>query len=329
MKTSTVFGGSSDESQTVISRNLALLDREIVSAAERRLLQLSDRAALILSEDNLLTSEERVAEFCALFETSPIDETLPGDTRVYLKNLSDAALLADKLAVCRFLADRLATDRSFVLPRILASYRYDQPPAEELHLSQTPRIAYFKNAYADAAFRVFSSVLSEPTVSYAGDFSAACEEVYYGRADMCILPVDSSRDAKLVGFYRLIDKYELHIVLACDIPSADGSVTTRFALLQKALELPSQKRLEKADGCYFEFTLIPGPLAALADVLCAAERCGLGFFKIDALPLSYSDSEFSYDVILKTGGELEAFALYLSLAVPQCEPLGIYPKLRS
>ena len=149
-----------------------------------------------------------------------------------------------------------------------------------------------------------------------------CEEVYYGRADMCILPLDSSRDAKLISFYRLIGKYELRIVMSCDVPSGDG-VMTRYALLRKSAFLPSEKQDKKGE-LFFEFSFVPDESSALCDVLTAAADCGLRLYKVDALPLTYTDSEFLYDVILRCPETPEVFALYMSLAVPQYELLGVY-----
>ena len=94
------------------------------------------------------------------------------------------------------------------------------------------RVAYLRNAYADRAFRRFCEQLGELSVVYCTDFESVCEEVYYGRADMCILPLDSSRDAKLIGFVRLVDKYELknHPVLRDNVtrPERDDEIRAAF-----------------------------------------------------------------------------------------------------
>ncbi|MBQ8509744.1 MAG: hypothetical protein IJ493_07550 [Clostridia bacterium] len=314
----------SDGRNAIIRDNLALLDIEAGSVSERRLMQLYDRAALILQDDELLTSEDRCEAFDAMFDRpNRIAPSSAEAAHPYLHDTAANDLLADKLTVCRFAAERLKQKRGFRLDQLLSA---DEDAVE---LAPSPKIAYLKNAYADTAFRIFSGVLNTPSVVYAGDFAQVCEEVYYGRADMCILPVDSSRDAKLISFYRLIDKYELKIALSCDVTSPDGSVTTRYALLRKSLELPRQSWLDAADASFLEFSLIPDEKVSLADVLRAAEVCGLYIYKIDALPLSYSDSEFSYDIILRVGeGGFESFALFLALAVPQYEPLGIYPHIR-
>lgn len=301
----------------VIGENLALLAGEESSATERKLAWLRDLALLMLRSDSSIFGETRSDDFAALFDDPTAGRDIPQEFLQYIGFRDRAALFSDKLTVCRFLAEELERRGVKLLPRLLGSEGY----------TRSPRIAYFKNAYADAAFRIFSEVLDTPSVVYASDFTAVCEEVYYGRADMCMLPLDSSRDAKLISFYRLIDKYELNPVFSCDVTTPDGSVTTRYALLKRSVTLPDVKERR---GCFFEFSLVPDDGATLGDVLTAAAECGLTLYKVDSIPLTYNSSEFSCEVILKVGDPagLDAFVLFLTLAMPQYEPLGIYPHIR-
>lgn len=305
---------------TVIGENLTLLDTELRSADERRLAQLRERALLISRADKLIDSDNRTDEFCAMFDIAPDTDAIP-EAADYLASRYNARSFSDKLTVCKFIAEEYRARRASLLERLLGSSA----------VQDTVRIAYFQNAYADAAFRIFSEALENPSVVYAADFTAVCEEVYYGRADMCMLPLDSSRDAKLISFYRLIDKYELCPVFSCDVTTPDGNVTTRYALLKRSFGLPSREHLSKPNFCFFEFTIVPDERSALCDVLAAAKECGLTLYKVDSIPLTYSDSEFACDVILKVGDTkgLDTFVLFLTLAVPQYEPLGIYPHIRA
>lgn len=309
-----------DKRNTVIDENLELLNEEVFLSLERRIVQLRDRALLLGRMDWLLDSENRAEDFAALFRRCAIPAEAPAESAPYLQARAASSEFFDKLTVCRCMADSFAQRQINTLSRLFPG----EAPAK------SPRIAYFKNAYADAAFRIFSDVLDAPSVTYLPDFTAVCEEVYYGRADMCMLPLDSSRDAKLISFYRLIDKYELNPVYSCDVTSPDGDVTTRYALLKKSIGLPEPAKLDESGSCFFEFTLVPDKAASLGDVLSAAGECGLSLYKVDSIPLTYSDSEFSCDVILRVGSRmgLTAFALFLTLAIPQYEPLGIYTHLR-
>ena len=369
----------SSELYRIISENLALLNREFTSVEERRLAHLCDRAALLARDLELLTSEDRCERFGRIFSKEKPSEETAGQSVGYIDGCLGAQLLADKLAVCGFLAkyyspigeleqrifaqDESAKNTSDELNGFDESDEYDKYNGydksngyDKTNSSDSPRngespaafkseesrntndssvksgsakkVAYLRNAYADRAFRRFCEQLGELSVVYCTDFESVCEEVYYGRADMCILPLDSSRDAKLIGFVRLVDKYELKIVLSCGITSPDQSVTTRYALLSKNIEYPSQIGGISGSPLFFEFSFVPDETNTLAGVLAASELCRLRPYKVDAIPLTYSDNEFSYDVVLNcNGGELDTFALYMYLSVPQYEPLGVYLNL--
>jgi len=75
---------------------------------------------------------------------------------------------------------------------------YDDDDGDERNKTDAGRISYLRNYYADAAYTVFASVIDEPTVMYNSDFAGVCEDVYYGRAGCCILPVESSSDGRHV-----------------------------------------------------------------------------------------------------------------------------------
>lgn len=313
-----------ERSTKVIGENLSLLDEETSSAAERRVAQLSDLATLISQRpEMLLDSENRCGNFSELFERGILPAEAADEAKPYLEAYYSSQLLSDKLAVCKFLAERLGWKSDFRLASLLGDSGGFRP------LEKDPKIAYLKNPFADSAFLIFSKLLGSPSVSYHSDFESVCEEVYYGRADMCILPLESSRDAKLIGFCRMIDRFELKIVLACDVTSPDGSVTTRYALLRRSLTFPEVLPPE-SDARLLELSFVPTEGITLADVLSAAAGFGLGLYKVDAIPLSYSDSEFSYDVILHCPDRaVEPFALFMALAAPQYETLGVYAHIRS
>lgn len=311
----------------MISENLALLDNELTSVEERRCAHLFDRASLLARDENLLLSEERCEIFRRIFDRGSQPDGASQQAVGYIDGCLTAQLLADKLAVCKYLAGHLRA-RGDIERLILSGSPENGSQPEVIEQTAAKKVAYLKNAYADTAFRRFSEVLGELSVVYCTDFDAVCEEVYYGRADMCILPLDSSRDAKLIGFMRLVDKYELRIKLSCDITSSDQSVTTRYALLTKSAEYPAPSMLELKVPLFFEFSFVPDETNTLASVLFLSECCQLKLYKVDAIPLTYSDSEFSYDVVLDcTTGSIDTFALYMLLSVPQYELLGIYPHL--
>ncbi len=315
-----------DRDLALVRGNLRLLDAETASAAERRIALLYDIASLIARDSSLIGADDRSEHFARFIERGVIPELAADDAKPYLGAYYTSQLLSDRITICRFLAKRLGWRSDFSLAALLGeeSGRFEPISASD---GASPKIAYLRNSYADSAFRIFSEVIGNASVTYPGDFAAVCEEVYYGRADMCILPLDSSRDAKLISFSRLIDKYELKIILTCDVSSPDGSVTTRYALLRRSLAFP--EKLDEHTERYLEVSFVPDETTALADVLLAAEDFGLKLYKVDAIPLTYSDSDFSYDVILHCPDRaVEPFALFMALAAPQFETIGIYAHIK-
>ncbi len=303
----------------IIGDNLSLLETDSYGVSERRLVWLYERAKLVLRDDSLIFGENRAEDFPALFEKTSVPEEIPTEARGYLYAKQCEQELIDKLTVCR-LTVKLYEKSPELLERLLRCEPY----------RKNASIAYFRNVYADAAFRAFSKYLGEPTVAYHSDFNTVCEEVYYGRADMCLLPLDSSRDSKLVSFYKLIEKYELFPVYSCDVAAPEGA-TTRYALLAKAINLPEKAFRNRENSCLFEFTLVCDSRDCLSNVLTAAKLCGLTVYKIDSLPSTYDEGNYTYDIILSVSEaeELDAFVLYMSLCVPQYEPLGVYSHIKT
>ncbi len=304
--------------EEIIGDNIHLLDKDALSADERRLVQLYELAKAF-SRSYVPGKDDNSQLFNGLFSGAALPENVSAVSFEYLCSKNNVQILLDKITVCKFLVMEYEGRHINISEQLLGGSQIDA----------AVKIAYFKNAYADTAFRVFSSFLKNPSVVYLTDFNSVCEEVYYGRADLCMLPLDSSKDAKLISFYRLIDKYELNPVFSCDVTALDGSVTTRYVLLRRSIALPGEEYKKSGGSCFFEFSFVPDEKAALGDILLVAEECGLSTYKVDSIPLTYSDSQFAFDIIINAedSKKLDAFVLFLDLAVPQYKPMGIYPHI--
>ena len=197
--------------------------------------------------------------------------------------------------------------------------------AEELSEHARGRIVYQRSSYADSAYLCFAPLLGTPRASYAHSFSAVCEEVYNGLSEFCILPLESSAEGQLNSFSRLIDRYELKTVATCDIPATDGMRSTRFALLRRdAVPLPIPEQIKNR---FFECSAPLDTTPSPAQLLCAAQLCGLELYRVDSrMPLDTDELPVRrmHYVFRVERGELLAFLLYLSMEAPQCEPNGIY-----
>ena len=188
-------------------------------------------------------------------------------------------------------------------------------------------VVYLKNSLSDIAYKNFSLTLKDARVSYEESFTAVCEEVYYGRAPYCILPIETSEDGRLSGFGNMIRKYELKIVLSCTVESANGKMT-KFALLKRdigVIECPSQMY----DGEYLEIAFNFNEENGLIKVLSAADYYGYSLNKIDSIPIYYSEKDYYFDVVFKGNGELDKFLLWLELEMPGYEIIGIYKHIKA
>lgn len=198
-------------------------------------------------------------------------------------------------------------------------------PEEEFLPEATGRISYVKNSYTDTAYTAASVCISRPSAAYAQSYAASCDDVNAGRCEFCILPVESSADGKLLGFYSLIDKYDLKIVLAFNVSNTDGSITTKFALCRRNISdiTPAAPVLESR--AFAEIRFLPSDGYALCDILNAARCLGLTLRRVDSMPLGYTDSEFAYNIIFGTdGADIICFLAFLAVWTPHYVPVGFY-----
>ncbi len=193
-----------------------------------------------------------------------------------------------------------------------------RPP---LHTGE--RIAYMKNTYTDTAYEYFEAALPHAVPALQSDFQSVCEAVYYGRATACILPLENSTDGRLLRFYHLAYKYDLRIAMVTDVTAEETDVTTRYALLRRALSVPAGD--EDPDSIYLECRVTPDEGYGLSDVLLAVDTFGLTPVRVDTTPSGDVLGETAFDLILRVGeGDLPAMLVFFYLMMPHYTILGIY-----
>ena len=201
------------------------------------------------------------------------------------------------------------------------------PDIEEIGAHAVNRIIYQRSSYADDAYLTFASLFTEPRAAYAHSFHAACEEVYNGHCEYCILPLENAAEGELIGFAKLISRYELKIAACCSIAGADTARATRFALLRRNI-LPALSTNTESNG-FFRFSLPTHLHSLLGDILDAARFCELKLLTLSTLPASKGEADSCFHVTLSIdGGKLYPFLLYLAMVAPQYTPIGIYSQLK-
>ncbi len=253
----------------------------------------------------------------SLFQSTERSAAVPIDSQPALDTLHTLHTAHRKLLLCTELKKKLSEKEP------LTADAFFSDSAEHSVLGEN-RVFYQKSTYTDAAYLQFAPLLHAPRAAYAHSFPAACEEVFNGLCEYCILPIENTSEGTLHSFLRLIERYELKIAATCEVSDRTAERTTQFALLCKHL-LPSLATDQKAD--FFAFS-IPSAPNELPDVLTAARLCGLRIHRFDMLPLSAD--RVSVRIILQIdGGDLEAFLLYLAMDLPQYVPLGLYSQVIS
>ncbi|MBQ9806838.1 MAG: hypothetical protein IJW49_10100 [Clostridia bacterium] len=178
------------------------------------------------------------------------------------------------------------------------------------------RVIYQRSNYADLAFRHFFGGQDSVHALYTHSFSVVCEEVMRGNCEYCILPLETSSD-------RMIDRYSLKIVASCDIPIEDGKKMIRFALLRRSL-VPL---FQPIDGnTLFECVIPLTDSLSVADLLLAAECCGLKLCRIDSgFYLIDESSVHAIHTVFSIGqGDLCSYLVYLAMQTPDFEMIGLY-----
>ncbi len=189
------------------------------------------------------------------------------------------------------------------------------------------RIVYQRSIYTDSAYLEFSTLFSDARAAYAHSFHAACEDVYNGHYEYCILPIENSVEGQLISFSRLIEQYDLKIAASCDIAGNDHSRVTRFALLRRNM-LPTLTS-NHTERSFFRFSVPLDRSAELSDLLLAARFCDLRLHSVNTLPYSEGDTDHALHLAFDTdGGSLSPFILFLAMEVPHYTPIGMYPHLK-
>lgn len=291
----------SEDKNKRIDQNIVKQDKCISNALEKRLFHIIEKA-----DNNFEGDEILLDDVCSRYST---DNDCIEENKEYISCVQNSINLYDKLLI----ADKYGNGYSSVFSK-----------NDDDFIST---VVYLKNPLSDIAYSVFSKILKDARVLYEESFVAVCEAVYYNRAPYCILPIENYEDGRLTGFINMIRKYELKIVLTCNVESANGKIT-KFALLQREIaKIDCNKKI--SDGQYLEISFRFGEQSRLHEILAAAMFFGYKLNKIDSLPVYYSEKEYYFDVVFSGDGYLEKFLYWLDFEFPRYEILGLYTHIKT
>ena len=303
--------------EAVIADNLRELTERADLLGEQEIAHLRELAIEIAEGDDLADLLSSLP-YSRLPLTEPSDHTLTSNKKM-LSRSRKILEMRQCMLLCEALYEQLR-DREPLLPVLF-------PDLEEIAPHAAGRIVYQRNSYTDDAYLAFATLVGNARAAYAHSFHAACEDVYNGHCEFCILPVENAVEGELTGFARLILQYNLKIAAVCDIAGADASRKTRFALLRRNMLPLLSADIEKSG--YFRCSL-PGELSeSVADVLSAASFFGLSFLSANTLPVDKEGAIASINLTFAIcNGDLYPFLLYLATVAPQYTPIGIYSHIK-
>ncbi len=301
----------------VIAENLQELTERADLLGEQEIAHLRELAIEIAQGDDLSDLLSSLPYY-RITPTAPLTNILTNNS----EQLSRSRKLLESrqcMLLCGALYEELC-NREPLLPALF-------PDAEEVAPHAIGRIVYQRNSYTDDAYLAFATLVPDARAAYAHSFHAACEDVFNGHCEYCILPIENAVEGELISFAKLIAQFDLKIAATCDIAGADASRKTRFALLRRNM-LPILTPDTEKNG-FFRLSIPSQSAALMAEVLSAASFFGLTFLLANTLPIDKEGAMAYFNLTFDIcGGDLYPFLLYLTTVVPQYIPIGIYSQIQ-
>jgi len=321
--------------ESIIAANLADTDIKQTALFEIRLAHIRELAHHIVSTTTEPGASPSVREYWGGILTK---DMLSGAWASARTARTDRALALNTASLLSLYGNLDVLSRALLCREILAClksrYGDDYSPIdflqtdEDIPQNARGRISYVENTYTDTAFSAASVFINGSSPSFAQSYAHSCDEVNSGHCEFCLLPIENASDGKLIGFYSLIDKYDLKITLALNISVTDGGAVTRFALCRRSISGEIHSFTRGNGQSFIEIRILPGDDCPVGDILTAAASLGLMLRRIDSMPLGYTDSEFAFNLVFRTdGAELASFLAFLSIWAPHYIPVGYYKVL--
>ena len=215
-------------------------------------------------------------------------------------------------------------EKIFVATLLAENYAIDDITNSEediRSMGTKARIAYWaSNRYSLLAYNRFSSLSEAAEHVVAESFADVCELVSNGDSDFGILPIENSTDGRLVGFYRMLDKYDLKICAVCNIEDDTGEHFTRFALISRTL-----CRFDSTGSRWIELSATSSNATQILEIIAVAEHLGMPVQRLSSIPLYYRGNACIDTVTLALSDKTAAsFFIYLYLFGKDINILGVF-----
>ena len=281
-----------------------------------------DTARIHLDNIDELSRRMRITELQRALEVSELIDTI-------IKSSRDGDCVSVFNSFAKTFPTSDFSDRAMLCQALASSPRHSAELQKRSYLTSEGipagahgKVSIVRNRYNEEAYSVFSEMISNSKVAYAVSFTEACEDVFDGRCEFCILPVESSQSGRLFGFYSMLDRYELKICALCELDGATPTESTKYALVGRSMP----DRIPKKLDWRFECAIISGVGRLLGDISSNCEALEARLIKIDSLSVEYNERlqkyYFTFEVSERGVAGLD---LLLSEEYATYVPLGLYP----
>ena len=294
------------DTETALS-NLRALEKELGETFEKRIAHLCELARAIIKDGgDIDVVKSIILSIRSDGELYPISAI--GENESELKMLFSNISVIERLLIFKAIFNEKISDD-------MRSY-----PLVTVPENAAGRIAYVKNSFNDAAFVHFSSMLEGAKAAYCDNLPDVCESVLQGRTQYCILPIETSKDGRLLSFHGSIVSNDLKINAEFDLKSPDGETYTRYALVSRAI----QARKGRNGQRFLEISYADTDNLSVKDVISAAECCGLAVYSVDTL---FYDGNKTMNIVFESNGaDIRTFLTFLSIDCPDHALIGLYQR---
>lgn len=307
----------------VALRNLSELEERLNLIIEERLAHIDELACAIVGDGE----ETDIIKSIILSlkpETYCDGEKILNNNQKSINDIYSALSLRERLLICQGISNAYAGGKKIGCETF---FEIDTPQVSQ---EAQGRIAYLKSSYNDTAYIELSRLVASPRASYYDSISNVCESVYNGTCEYCILPLETSSDGKLSGFYDLILKYGFRICAVYDLHHPEASKYTRYGLIGRGFDIKGSNIRARSRIKLLEFVFEQDSYPSVADVLSAAEFCGMRLRRIDTLNSTSnrgSKSPLICPIFRVESADLDTFLTFMAIDCPTVRPLGIYTQI--
>ncbi len=234
-------------------------------------------------------------------------------------DVEDAAVLFREISDHAFTGEEISTEFAYFCREFssVGNLNSSLNIHDEDETTDVAQVAYLRNTFSDKAYNIFSRNYKLVKAAYFSGIEEACEEVYYERCSHAVIPVYNSVDGILMSLYKLLIKYDLKIVSACNVSMNDES-KMKYALAAKNIP-------QKLSGRYIDFSVVSTDNGNYVALIRALEILGAEIVMINSFPLDYTDEKCGLIIQLDMKKSCtEAIRLYLEGSKIRYNIIGNY-----